>query len=116
MLLRFEPSGVEVHAHAGERVVDVCDAHPDAGVPFSCRAANCATCRVTVVEGSANLASPRADELEVLAVFDEDPAKVRLACQLVLAPDPAPLGPTVSPHGEREAGLERRVVLRVVEH
>ena len=38
----------------------------EAAVPFSCRSANCGTCRIDVLEGIALLAPPADDELDVL--------------------------------------------------
>lgn len=82
-MLRFEPSGFETEVPTGKRFVDVTDEHPEADVPFSCRAASCGTCRVYVVEGADSLAPPDDDELDVLEIFGDDDG-VRLCCQLVL--------------------------------
>ena len=79
--LVFEPAGFEVDVDVGSAIVDVTDAHPAADVPYSCRAATCGTCRVYVVTGAEGLSTPEQDELEVLAMFDDDPTKVRLCCQ-----------------------------------
>jgi 2Fe-2S ferredoxin len=70
---------------AGSAVIDACDAH-GAPVPFCCRSASCGTCRVHVVEGSEYLVPPAQDELDVLEVYDDDPARIRLACQARLRP------------------------------
>ncbi|MFI5297084.1 MAG: 2Fe-2S iron-sulfur cluster-binding protein [Polyangiales bacterium] len=71
----------------GGRLVDACD-EAAAPVPFSCRSCSCGTCRVDVLEGAALLAPPDAEELQVLALFDDDPTKRRLACAvIVLAAD-----------------------------
>lgn len=75
------PVSVEVPNAA--RLVDVCD-EESAPVPFSCRSACCGTCRVLVVEGGELLEPAAEDELEVLDVFGDDPANVRLACQAKL--------------------------------
>ena len=69
----------------GARVVEACDAH-DAPIPFCCRSAACGTCRVEVLEGADRLEPAERDELELLQVFDADPSRVRLACQLRLRP------------------------------
>lgn len=79
--LRFEPSGFHTTVSVGDRIVDVCDDHPESGVPFSCRAANCGTCRVRVLEGADAFARPEDDELGVLEIHGDGP-DVRLACQL----------------------------------
>lgn len=81
--VRFEPSGVECEVSPPARMIDVTDEHPDADVPFSCRAANCGTCRVRVLEGAQAMAPPSGDEAEILAVFGDE-AGVRLCCQLEL--------------------------------
>ena len=83
-LVIFEPfdSGapVEVEAVPGTRLVDLCDER-NAPVPFSCRSASCGTCRVDVLEGASLLAPPSDEELDVLDIFGDDPARRRLACQ-----------------------------------
>ncbi len=71
----------------GGRLIDVCDAH-GAPVPFSCRSASCGTCRVDLLEGAALLEEPAQDELDVLAVFGDDPVRRRLACQSVVREGP----------------------------
>ena len=81
-IVRFEPAGVEVEVKAGTRIVDVTDAHPEAQVPYSCRSANCGTCRAEVREGAAAFQAPDDEELSVLDLFGDDPLKVRLCCQL----------------------------------
>ncbi len=62
------------------RIIDMCD-DLGAPVPFSCRSASCGTCRIDVLEGAALLEPPRDDELDVLELFGDDPARTRLACQ-----------------------------------
>ncbi len=84
--VRFEPAAVEVSVTAGTRIVDVTDDHPEAAVPYSCRSANCGTCRVEVTEGADAFAPPGEEEQEVLDIFG-DPPGVRLCCQLVLERD-----------------------------
>ena len=83
-LIVFEsPHGapVEAQVDGAARLVDVCD---EAGAPvaFSCRSASCGTCRVEVLEGADLLEPPAADELDVLGLFGDDPARMRLACQV----------------------------------
>lgn len=76
------PDGPPLEAEhpEGGRLLDVCDER-SAPVPFSCRSASCGTCRVDVLEGAHLLEAPGTDELEVLALFGDDPARRRLACQ-----------------------------------
>ena len=71
---------VEVDAPGGTRLVDLCDER-NAPVPFSCRSASCGTCRIDVLEGADLLEPPRDEELDVLDIFGDDPARRRLACQ-----------------------------------
>jgi 2Fe-2S ferredoxin len=77
--LRDTPK-VEAQAGEGTRLVDLCD-EQGAPVPFSCRSASCGTCRIHVLEGAHLLEAPRDEELDVLDIFGDDPAKRRLACQ-----------------------------------
>jgi len=76
------PDGPPLQAEVpeGGRLLDVCDER-SAPVPFSCRSASCGTCRVDVLEGGDLLEPPRTDELEILALFEDDPGRRRLACQ-----------------------------------
>ncbi len=79
--LVFERTRLSVALDGGGSVAEVCDDNILAGVPFSCRHANCGTCRVEVTEGL-ELCEPRgADELRIAEVFG-DPETVRLACRL----------------------------------
>jgi hypothetical protein len=41
--VRFLPSGFETQVKVGTALVDTCDEHPEAEVPFSCRSASCGT-------------------------------------------------------------------------
>lgn len=83
----FERTRFEVEWPEGGRLVDLCDREIRAGVPFSCRHANCGTCRVEVREGHDLCEPPDADEERLLgklrrsAIAD---APVRLGCQLVV--------------------------------
>lgn len=78
--VKFLPSGFALEVKVGAALVDVCDEHPAAEVPFSCRSASCGTCRVRVKEGGELLSKAKDDELDVLDVFG-DGKDVRLACQ-----------------------------------
>jgi 2Fe-2S ferredoxin len=69
---------VEVAAPEGGKLADLCD-DVRAAIPFSCRSANCGTCRVDVLEGLTELEPPEDDEASVLAVFADPPTR-RLAC------------------------------------
>lgn len=82
-IVRFLPSGYECQVKPGTALVDVCDEHPEAEVPFSCRSASCGTCRVRVKEGMELLSKAQDDELDVLEVFG-DGKDVRLCCQIQL--------------------------------
>jgi ferredoxin len=70
------------YADQGARVIDICDSI-HAPVSFSCRSANCGTCRVVVLEGAELLDPAGDDERSVLRLFASAPAE-RLACQLVV--------------------------------
>src|SRR5438128_592222 len=69
----------------GGSLADVCDDHA-APVPFSCRSANCGTCRIEVLEGASELTAPEDDELDVLDLFGLSPDNHRLACQAKMRP------------------------------
>ncbi len=84
-LVMFERTSFEVDLPDGGRVVDICDEHLRAAIPFACRMANCGTCRVEVGEGLELCEPPRADELELSAIF-HDPPSIRLGCQLRIRP------------------------------
>ena len=85
-IVRFLPSGFETQVKVGTALVDTCDEHPEAEVPFSCRSASCGTCRVRVKEGMDLLSKAQDDELDVLEVFG-DGKDVRLCCQIQLVKD-----------------------------
>ncbi len=81
-IVRFvleDDTHVEVPCEEGGRLADVCDASPKGVVPFSCRSANCGTCRVVVVEGAGELESHDDEELDLLEIFNAT-ATQRLAC------------------------------------
>lgn len=89
----FESKGLPprvVAAPEGGSLADLCDAH-DAPIPFSCRSANCGTCRMEVLEGSDQLMPPQDDELDVLDIFMVAPPRYRLACQSQMKPGMATL-------------------------
>jgi 2Fe-2S ferredoxin len=68
----------------GGPLVDVCDSHA-APVPFSCKSANCGTCRIDVLEGMAELLPAEDDELDLLDILTARPSQ-RLACQAKMKP------------------------------
>ena len=74
----------------GGALIDVCD-DTNCAVPFSCRGANCGTCRVDVLEGMQELLPPDDEEIDLLQIFGDDPLKRRLACQAKMRPGLATL-------------------------
>ncbi len=83
----------------GGSLADLCDA-ANAPVPFSCRSANCGTCRIHVLEGAELLLAAEDEELDVLDVFAAAPPAQRLACQAKMRPGPGVL--RLKPVGEDE--------------
>lgn len=79
----FERTGYVVEVPTGGAVIDICDEHPRSGVPFSCRDANCGTCRVEILEGESMLEPADGDERFLLEHLGNRPG-MRLACQLRL--------------------------------
>lgn len=81
------PDGKEltVDAPEGGSLADLCD-RVDAPIPFSCRSANCGTCRIEVLEGQSELLPPKDEELDILDIFAIEPPKHRLACQSQMKP------------------------------
>lgn len=77
------PLGPAVTLTAEGRLLDACD-EGRAPVGFSCRSANCGTCRVEVLAGTDLLNPPAEDEREVLARLGN--RGLRLACQAVIRP------------------------------
>ena len=67
---------------AGGSLADLCDLHR-APVLFSCRDANCGSCRVLVVSGTEELSAPGAEERSVLDRLGAARSE-RLACQVQL--------------------------------
>jgi len=76
---------VEVEAPDGGALADLCD-EVDAPIPFSCRSANCGTCRIHVLEGGELLLDAEDEELDVLDIFAVSPPAQRLACQAKMRP------------------------------
>jgi ferredoxin len=81
------PRPVTVEAPSGGALVDLCD-DSSAPVPFSCRSASCATCRIEVLEGAELFEEAEDEELAILDVFGARPDEQRLACQAKLKPVP----------------------------
>lgn len=71
---------VLVHAHEGQRLIELCDAHVTP-LQFSCRAGACGTCLLRVVDGMSNLSAMTENEAILLPALTEDPT-ARLGCQL----------------------------------
>ena len=76
---------VIVEAPDGGALVDLIDAN-NAPIPFSCRSASCATCRIYVIEGAELFTEAEDEELAILDVFGASPKEQRLACQAKLRP------------------------------
>lgn len=70
-ILKTENEQVEVAD--GEALMDAAE---KLGVPFSCRAGVCGTCKVTIVEGSENL-EPKTENEKALGLEDNE----RCMCQ-----------------------------------
>jgi 2Fe-2S ferredoxin len=75
-----------VKAPEGGSLGDLCD-DVGAPIPFSCRSANCGTCRIHVLEGAEHLLAADDEELDVLDAFSVAPPAQRLACQAKMRPD-----------------------------
>jgi ferredoxin len=60
----------------GSPIMDACD---DLGVPFGCRAGQCALCTITVLEGMENLDEKSQQEKDIGLEYNQ-----RLACQAVI--------------------------------
>ncbi len=81
-LVLIEGPGIDpmrIDAAEGGALADLCD-DVSAPIPFSCRSANCGTCRIVILEGEGELEEPDDEELDVLDVFGNAPPKFRLAC------------------------------------
>lgn len=83
--LVFERTGYTVDRPDGASIVEVCDENIRAGVPFSCRHANCGICRLEVTEGLA-LCEPRTEWEDELLTYLKERPNVRLGCQLRVGP------------------------------
>ena len=83
----FERTGWTEERPEGGRVIDICDESPRAGVPFSCRGANCGTCRIEVLEGLDLCEPPGQDEADLLEIFGDGP-EMRLGCQMRIKAGP----------------------------
>jgi adenylate cyclase len=84
--VRFEPSGIAVQVRPGERVLDVADEQPAAGLPLACRAGNCGACRVRVRAGGRALLPAASHERESLRELGAG-SDERLACQACVDPN-----------------------------
>jgi ferredoxin len=83
--LVFERTGFTVDYPDGVSVLEACDRDIRAGVPFSCRHANCGICRLEVTAGS-ELCEPRTTWEDELLTYLKDRPTVRLGCQLRIGP------------------------------
>jgi ferredoxin len=79
--LVFERTGFVVDYPDGVSVLEACDRDIKAGVPFSCRHANCGICRLEVMEGI-ELCEPRTEWEDELLTYLKERETVRLGCQL----------------------------------
>ena len=82
LTIRVIPAESSLSLALGDRLLDACDEHPDPPIPFSCRSATCATCRVRVVSGASALGEPEDEELALLEAIGAG-SDERLACQVV---------------------------------
>jgi ferredoxin len=87
--VRFEPSGREVRATVGERVLDAAENCGVVALPLACRAGNCGACLVDVPHGAAALAPAGEREGDTLNALAAPPGQ-RLACQLHVSDSAAP--------------------------
>jgi ferredoxin len=73
------PANLSAEVEAGQLLLQAGEkagVHMEAGC-FNCY---CGTCLVEVVSGMENLASPSAEELEILDEWSKDPERFRLSC------------------------------------
>jgi ferredoxin len=77
----FELDGSEFSASPGDRFLDVLDDSLSHGLPIACRAGNCGTCRVRVIEGEHALEPPAAAEQKLLELCGAQ-RNERLGCQI----------------------------------
>jgi ferredoxin len=76
-----ELDGTPYPASGGERLLDVFDDAMSQPLPVSCRAGNCGTCRVRVIEGESALVPPTAAEQNLLDLCGAQ-RNERLGCQI----------------------------------
>jgi ferredoxin len=81
--IRVLPHGTEWTAQGPARLLDLLDDRGGAGLPVSCRGANCGICRVRVKRGGDLLEPAAPRELEVLASAGAG-GDERLGCQIFL--------------------------------
>jgi ferredoxin len=77
----FEFHGAVFKADSGERLLDVLDDLERHGLPIACRAGNCGTCRLRVIEGESALVPPAAAEQNLLDLCGAQ-RNERLGCQI----------------------------------
>jgi ferredoxin len=85
--VRLLPTGVSVEARPGQRLLDVLDRAETPVFRTACRAGNCGACRLTVLQGAAELRPPSSREYATLLNLHAGPDE-RLGCQVVLQGDP----------------------------
>jgi ferredoxin len=76
---------IDAGCEEGGSLADLCDGLTTAVVSFSCRSANCGTCRVVVMEGARELEPHDDEELDLLEIFNAT-ASQRLACSARIRP------------------------------
>jgi ferredoxin len=86
-LVIFEYSGCEFQVASGDRFLDVLDDSEGHGLPIACRAGNCGSCRVRVLEGEHALVPPAAAEKKLLDLCGAK-RNERLGCQIRVTDDP----------------------------
>lgn len=79
--MRFEGEEGSLEVPEGERLLDSLDDAEQPPLAVACRAANCGTCAVAVMEGAHLLAPPDRDERALLAARGAT-TEQRLGCQL----------------------------------
>jgi len=86
--VRLLPADLHLEIGADERLLDACDAAAPGALPLACRAGNCGSCWLQVIQGAAAFlpASPRErSTLQQLGAAENE----RLGCQLHSVSDPA---------------------------
>jgi ferredoxin len=79
LVVESDAHDIELEVRVGSVLLD--GTSGPSPIPHCCRSAGCGTCRVEVLAGAELLSEPAADELDVLDICRDDPARVRLACQ-----------------------------------